>query len=339
MESKTVMDTPTHIPWNFVTKNIERDEFIEKKIQDKVATLERHLKNFPPDSAHLHVALERNPKKDEHTVRLTLRVPSYILHSEKTADDLIKALGLAVDSLAHDLEAFKAILTGERYWKRKARREQLHLLKSAAFAFQAQPAGTGPQNYEDVVRDLFQQHYRDLLHHARRHIRHDEEAGEIPPGSIDAREVVEEARRRAAARAAERPKGVGWMIWFYHLIHQELKRRRNLVKGQTEATSEAPVKQPPPGEAAGAAPKQAGEQEPDPLDELVTQKDTLELLQRDLRTWPRTEREVFELYYLEGLDPQEIAMVSGYPLKAVQESLVAIRQKLRERLSEQKLAA
>jgi len=113
------MDTPTHIPWNFVTKNIERDEFIEKKVHDKVATLGRHLKNFPLDSAHLHVALERNPKKDEHTVRLTLRVPSNILHSEKTADDLIKALGLAVDSLVHDLEAFKAILTGERFWKRR----------------------------------------------------------------------------------------------------------------------------------------------------------------------------------------------------------------------------
>jgi ribosomal subunit interface protein len=325
------MSTNIEIPWNFITQNIQHDEFIEKKIHEKVAKIARHLGGFPKDSVHLHVALERSAKQDCFTARLTLRVPSNILHSEKTTDDLIKALNLAIDSLLHDLEAFKATLTGSRYWKRKERRDLSHYLKSAAFALQAQAAGTGPQNDEDVLRDLFQQHHRELLHHARRHLRHDEGAGEITQNAIDAREVVDEVQKRAVAKASEGPKGMNWMVWFYHLIHEELKRRRSALKNQQPPETQRPTAQPS-SEQLQPPSAQAREHEHDPLDELVTQKDTLDLLQHDMRTWPRSEREVFELYYVEGLDPEEIEVATGYPLQTVQQNLESVRQKLRERL-------
>jgi ribosomal subunit interface protein len=328
------MSAKMEIPWNVITKNIDRDEFTEKKIREKVAKIAKHLEGFPKDSVHLHVALERNPKKDCFTARLTLRVPSNILHSEKTTDDLIKALNLAVDSLLHDLDAFKATLTDSRYWKRKERRDLSHYLKSAAFALEAQAAGTGPQNDEEVVRDLFQRHYRDLLHHARRELRHDEEAGEIPPGAIDAKEVLDEVSKRAAGKAKERPRGGNWMVWFYQLIHEELERRRYLLKSQEPPRREQPGSQPQ-GKEQVQPPREHREPEHDPLDDIVTQKDTLELLQHEMRTWPRPERELFELYYVEGFDLEEIAVVTGYPLKTVEKSLASVRQKLREWLHEQ----
>lgn len=331
--------SPTRLSWNLITRNIERDEFLEKKIHHNIARLEKHLQGFPPDSVHLQVALERNPKKDCFTARLTLRVPSNILHSEKTTDDLIKSLNLAVDSLLHDLAAFKAVLTGQRYWKRQAGRDQSHFLKSAAFALQAQAAGTGPQTSQDVVRDLSQQHYRELLRHAQRDIRHEEEAGELPPGALQAHELVDEIGRRVLAEADERPSGMGWKVWFHHLVHEELKRRRYLLRGQRAEPAPAPAPAPGQQTAAQAAAPGSRAAEPDPLEEIVTQESTLELLQHDLRSWPRQEREVFELYYVEGLDPEEIAMVTSYPLNTVQETLASVQQKLRERFHQQKAAA
>ena len=53
--------------------------------------LEKHLKHFPPDSIHLQIVLERHPKKPLHSAALNLRVPSNILHSEKSSADVIKA--------------------------------------------------------------------------------------------------------------------------------------------------------------------------------------------------------------------------------------------------------
>jgi DNA-directed RNA polymerase specialized sigma24 family protein len=51
-----------------------------------------------------------------------------------------------------------------------------------------------------------------------------------------------------------------------------------------------------------------------PPDEFVAQKDALAKLEQDMRNWPRPEREVFELYYVECLEPQEISMVTGQAL-------------------------
>ena len=45
-----------------------------------------------------------------------------------------------------------------------------------------------------------------------------------------------------------------------------------------------------------------------PADQIAVEKDLLEPLQNTLRTWPRAERDIFELYFIEGFEPDEIAM-------------------------------
>ena len=65
----------------------------------------------------------------------------------------------------------------------------------------------------------------------------------------------------------------------------------------------------------------------------------LEQLQQEMKKWPRPEREVFELYYVEGLEPEEIAMVTGQPLKTVRERLASVQQRVRDRLLEQEALA
>jgi len=78
-----------------------------------------NLIHFPSDAVHLQVVLERHPKKLLHTATLTLRVPSNILHSEKSAPDIISAFDSAVKALLRELQSLKADLRRERFWKRK----------------------------------------------------------------------------------------------------------------------------------------------------------------------------------------------------------------------------
>jgi ribosomal subunit interface protein len=330
------MTSLTTLPWNLVTKNLQVDGLLRKKLRQKINKLEKHLKHFPPDTVHLLVVLERQPKKPLHAAALTLRVPSNILHSEKSAPDVIKAFDDAVKALLRELESLKSDLRAETFWKRKARRKELHQLKATRFADEPQTEGTGPQKYRDVVRELFQRHYKELLRHARRHIGHDELAGEIPTNALEARDLVDEVARRAMTKAAERPKGMDSLIWFYHLIHEELKRQRRLLKHKkTQEVSIDEIK---------ALPEDAVRTEglvPDPQavppDEVASQKDVLAQLQQDMRNWPRPEREVFELYFVEGLEGEEIAMVTGRLLKTVRESIASIQQRLREEMLEKAL--
>ena len=114
------MTSLTTLPWNLVTKNLQVDGLLRKKLRQKINKLEKHLKHFPPDTVHLLVVLERQPKKPLHAAALTLRVPSNILHSEKSAPDVIKAFDDAVKALLRELESLKSDLRAETFWKRKS---------------------------------------------------------------------------------------------------------------------------------------------------------------------------------------------------------------------------
>jgi DNA-directed RNA polymerase specialized sigma24 family protein len=82
---------------------------------------------------------------------------------------------------------------------------------------------------------------------------------------------------------------------------------------------------------------------PDPRaqspDQILAQQDALKQLERDLPKWPQQEREVFELYYFEGLEPQEIAMVTSQPLKVVRENIASMQQRLREHMLKREAVA
>ena len=353
------MTTPNTIPWNFVTKNLQGSELLHKKLQEKITKLEKHLIHFPSDAVHLQVVLERHPKKPLHTAALTLRVPSNILHSEKSSPDVISAFDNAVKALLRELQSLKADLRRERFWKRKERRKQLRQLKTTGFAAEPMAEGSGPQRFEDVIRELLQEHYAELLRHVRRHIRHDEMAGDIPKGALDARDIVDEAARQALTQASRKPHKMNWLVWFYFLIHAELRRQRRALKqAKAEVVSLEELKVlPDDAEKASGydaeRPLDIIEQEleppvvktegllPDlhavPPDEIAAEKDLLEHLQTAVQSWPRAEREIFELYFIEGFDPDEIAMVTRQTLKIVQENISSIQNRLREEVLEQAL--
>jgi ribosomal subunit interface protein len=130
--------TASTFRWSIVTRHLHGHEMLRKQMQDKVGKLEKHLKHFPPDTVHLQIVLGRQPKKALHVAALNLRLPSNILHSEKSSTDIIKAFDDAVDALLREVESLKARLRRETLWKRP-----LHRRSDARRCRVAKPQGSG----------------------------------------------------------------------------------------------------------------------------------------------------------------------------------------------------
>lgn len=127
------------LKWNLVTKGMRPHGQLRQKLQQKIQKLETHLAHFPPDASHLHVNLQRHPRKLQFTAGLTLRLPSNILRAEKFADDPIPAFDLAVKALLRELAVLKSALRRESDWQRTARRTVLRGMMTPHFAEGAAP--------------------------------------------------------------------------------------------------------------------------------------------------------------------------------------------------------
>jgi RNA polymerase sigma factor (sigma-70 family) len=340
--------------WNIVTKGFHAHQQVHEKLRSALSKLERHLEHFPSDAVHLQVVLEKHPRKPQFTAGLVLRVPSNILRSAQDGSDPVSALSSAVRTLLRQLESLKSELRREVLWKRKSRRAELHASKPLRFAASPLASGTGPQSLGDVIGALLEENYARLLRYVRRHLWHEVRLSRMPAGAVDARAVVDEVARLALAAPDKKPAGSGFLLWFYLLARRELARRCKAVRAQAQETVplEEPRVLPEDAEAAaGYEPEQpldiveqvleppvveTKDLIPDPRtappDEVVAQRELLDEVQNTANTWPKPEREVFELYFVEGFEPSEIAMVLGVPVKEAEGLLAGIRGRVRDAL-------
>jgi ribosomal subunit interface protein len=332
------------IQWNIITRNIEVDQEFQGKLRLKIARLEKHLKGFSPERLYLQIRLEKHPSRQLYSTTLTLTSPADIFRAEKSAPDVLKAFDDALHALQRELEP----LSNPRAGKHHETREHSPASETANFAAEPEPRGAGPQNFQDIVRKFLRHHYHRLLHHARRDIRHDELTG-----ALDPRDIVDEVVRQAEANDNRKPESVSWRVWLFHLLHEELRRQRRIFKqGQAH---EIPTEKRAPVVELKPEALQPLEQmvekviEPQviriedivpdpeaiPPNQFVEQKELLEELQDAIQTWPRPEREVFDLYFVQGFEPEEISQITGQPLKKVKDTIATVQSRLRDQLLEE----
>jgi ribosome-associated translation inhibitor RaiA/HSP20 family molecular chaperone IbpA len=148
--------------WNIVTRGLHGHPFLRQRIHSKSRALERHLQRFPPDAVHLLIEFERRPRKEEYRAVLMLRLPSHILHSDKSAKSVIAALSNSVKALLKELKSLKERLREEPQWKRKTRR------KTVAFAPEPSENTGEPQGAAEIRDAFFESHRQWLMRFARR---------------------------------------------------------------------------------------------------------------------------------------------------------------------------
>jgi RNA polymerase sigma factor (sigma-70 family) len=179
----------------------------------------------------------------------------------------------------------------------------------------------------------------------------------MPHGAVDARAVVDEVARQALAAPDRKPADMGFLLWFYMLARRELARRCKALWTQAQETVPLEETKLLPEDvevAAGYEPEQpldileevleppvvqTKDLVPDasaaPPDELIERRELLEQVQNAANSWPKPEREVFELYFVEGFEPVEIAMVLGVSVKEAEGLLAGIRGRVRDALPAQ----
>lgn len=114
---------------NIEFKNFTPSKEVQTLIQESIGKIEKRAKAFPPDVLHLRLMVEENPARTLYRASTTLKLPQKTLATQAERHDLRDALRDAFAEIEEQLEAHKATLRGEMWWKRRARREELRKLR------------------------------------------------------------------------------------------------------------------------------------------------------------------------------------------------------------------
>jgi len=346
-----LVEPASAIQWQIVNRNITPSVTVREKLAQKVAALSKLLVHFPPDALHLQVVLGRLSKRGLFDVRLTLRLPSNTLHAEKTGTDLLVTINTAVHALKREIMALKADLRHDYEWKRPARRAQLNAVKEARLAYPV-PAAMELVTDSELAAELFAAHHSSLIGHTQRLICLTELTGELPEGSIDAADVVDEVAQIVLnpRRRTIRPMHVSYEQWFHALIQAELNRQLTLFREETNLRKEPnPANLPAPSESVPWHRNghwDVCEEGPDadnvaleerltdgsavPPDSATAGQELVERLQQDLKHWSALDRQVFELYFLVGLDVGDITKALHCPETEIESLIRQAKVRLRE---------
>src|ERR1700757_912242 len=327
------------ISWNIVSRNVSPGLTVKEKLTRKITRFAKHLVHFPPESLHLQVILEKLENKHSFTVRMTLRLPSNMLHAEKSHENLLAAIDSAAAALENEVKSLKAELRSDYRWKRPAYRARL--AREALVFSEPMETGTGPQTDADMVSDLLQVHEKQLVAHARRELRMAELGNELPRGILEARGVVDEVARVCLAEPGKKPETLTYEQWFYQLIRQEIDRQRRLyVEERGNRIETAPKEWAERQSEIGGEDDLGGEEDlpehriPDravlPPDVIIAGQELLEMLQEEIKGWPTDEQQVFELYFLVGFEASEIAKIHRQSNNQVEATIATIQSRLRQ---------
>ncbi|MBN1675448.1 MAG: HPF/RaiA family ribosome-associated protein [Kiritimatiellae bacterium] len=338
------------IGWNLVCRNLTSTKEIREKIRHKIGKMERHLKGFLPDSLFLHVAIEKQTshKPGVKTV-LVLRLPAHVLKTEKSGADAMQSVDNAVKALLQEIESVKAHIRKD-HTKRRDRRQDEDQSRTVLFAAIPEPEGIGPQNPKDVISDLLNEQYDRLVKYVYRQIEHVAQTRGLAAGRLNARTVVDQAAARALAAPEQLPGGMSYQVWLYALAREEFERGCTELAqeaGHTLSMDEAASRQPHAEESDETPIDYLSEQmQPDPdqaalqasdeeslsPDEELERKELIANVRRIAEKWPKQERDVFDLYFIEGFSPREIALIQNRRPHDVREAVSEIRQRLRDLL-------
>jgi DNA-directed RNA polymerase specialized sigma24 family protein/ribosome-associated translation inhibitor RaiA len=323
-----LVEQPAAIRWHIVNRNLTPGVTVMERLSQKIRGLAKLLVHFPSDSVHLQVVLDKLPKKGLFDVRLTLRVPSNILHAEKTGTDLLVTINSAMQALKREVMGLKAELRGDYRWKRPARRAELNANMEARLAWPV-VAESESESDREVVAELFAAHHSALFAHAGRVLRMAELTGDLPLRALDAGDVVDEVARIVLDPRCQTPKPsrLSYPQWFFHLVQTEMDRQVRRFAEEMHLRAEIPL--PSYDEAEGydaerplglwkvdvepaevSLPEEGiPDREAVPPDAAIGGQELVERLQQEVKSWPPVERQVFELYYLVGLELGDIAMI------------------------------
>jgi DNA-directed RNA polymerase specialized sigma24 family protein len=277
-----------------------------------------------------------------------LTLPAKLLRSKKSAADPIAALDLAIKALEREVARLKIV--PQRGIPRPVGALALNLASSPFWSESLPTDRDSEKESASALREAVAEHYAPLLYYLRREIGRAESEGWAPRGTIDAEAVADEVTCQAFAQRDSKPPEQSHRVWLYALARRELQRRFREFEDQSRTSvslesepvvTDAEVDNEPLVMAEGPLHGDAIELSdltPDTHslspDAEAADHDLTEYLRTLSRAWPREERAVFELHFLEGFEADEVAMLEKLEMERVKELIDVVQQRLRQALTE-----
>jgi ribosome-associated translation inhibitor RaiA len=192
-------------------KSLEPKEPIRQLVENLIGWLDRKSRNLPPEVLFLRCIVEEIPAHKLYRVTVTLSVPGKTLAATNQTYEVTDTVRTVFAEIERQLEAYKADLRGEPWWKRLARRYKLRLQKAglqSAEAYEAPSAESEPHAvrqmqpaFEKSEASQFFQLVRphiDKLNHFVRHVLLQAEArGDLALEEVAPEDIVDAALIRA----------------------------------------------------------------------------------------------------------------------------------------------
>jgi len=334
-------DRDAAFTWNIEVRGLREDERLREHVRRELGRLERRLQRFRPDLVHLFIYLNRPSRGRSYEARLTLRVPSNILHAEAEGPEASTALREAGSELERQLEKLKTQLRRESEWRRGRRsgaaREPAPRTAEAFATTPLEEPGL-PESAKDVIRRALEEEIPALRRYAARRLEGEAAAApDLPVRSLSASDIVgETAERILAAEISDMPAGK-FLGWIYRICDETIAESlRRLEEEGAAFLQSAEEGRPEPSQAAAEtddaydpeqplyiiaklleeSPARPEDALPDPSEVSIPAKaaeasDMAAYLRELASGWPAEDRKRFERFFYEGLEPFEIALVEG----------------------------
>ena len=111
---------------NIEFKTLGPEKEIQKLIQELITKIERKAKGFSPYVPFFRLLVEENLVRSLYHVSITLELPEKKLAAKEERHDLKETIRDAFTEIERQLDAHKRTLRGERLWKPRAKREEIH---------------------------------------------------------------------------------------------------------------------------------------------------------------------------------------------------------------------
>jgi RNA polymerase sigma factor (sigma-70 family) len=320
------------------------DRELEKAIEKKVNLLEKRLKRYHPDVAHLTIKLNKMEKKDIYNCDLELNVLQQFLTASKMGETPVGAFSQSFRALLKAFEKYRLKLN-----KNLKSKKDIHHLRAEAQALEE-------KDWHEFFKAIVTYKLKDLLRLARHEIVNMQIKGVLEPGELRPEEVVDEAVVRVFSRSTKKdlPKDIEWALTREIIaVVEEFAEKLASERSATVSLEESVAITPPEEEVSTLGEEILYFYQPDEalkLEDVVadptalTPQDVVEdaevthILYNYLNELPDSQRKAYTLTVIEGYSPEEVAMIMQLKPEKVNQLVEQARESLQQKLTREKAA-
>ena len=343
-------------------KGVERKEEAQPLVEDLIRRIERKLHAFPPEALFLRFVADATPAHSLFRVTVTLTVPGKVLSATKESRDFNAAVRAVFADLARQVEAYKAALRGEQWWKRLARRYELHWQKAAPAAEEPSAGGERQRaaNEEEPAFEkseasrffrLVSPHIQKLTDFVRHVLIHAQARGDLALGEVAAEDIVDAVLIRAYNQFAKEPnldsEAIPGRLIRYAI--QEIEAEIKWAQSNRRRSVQEDIPETPPGEEGPTLSEDILDfYQPDedlrpedaipdievpPPEEELERGELRKCVRAALKALPKEHRRALILRYVLGLSGRALEQALSRPRQEVERWLTEGRESLRKELT------